>query len=183
LQKSRVEAAEITAAGHQRVEDLDADTDRIWAERDRIIEDTQSLARQLTALAETAAEQSAPGGTLPYDDEVPTADDPPTPTPTIEEATAPLAIDEDADDEAGEDPDATATFEAIPPTAIEDEPAPPRTDEAPPAQGRADEAPPARADEAPPAPARADEAAPLPHRHSSSVIPPASQAANRRTSH
>jgi hypothetical protein len=37
--------------------DLDADTDRIWAERRRIVEDARGLAGQLIALAEAAIER------------------------------------------------------------------------------------------------------------------------------
>jgi hypothetical protein len=55
LELARQEAVRIAADGVQRVKDLDADTDRIWAERLRIIEDARELAAQLTALADTAA--------------------------------------------------------------------------------------------------------------------------------
>jgi len=80
---ARQEAAQIAAAGEQRVKDLDADADRIWAERARIVEDARELAAQLLALAEDAvqrfppAEESADGVAerplpAPYDaDEAP----------------------------------------------------------------------------------------------------------------
>ena len=55
LEASRVEAANIVTAAEQRLRDLDAETDRIWAERDRIVEDARQLAAQLTALASEAA--------------------------------------------------------------------------------------------------------------------------------
>ena len=45
LEQARVEAAEIAAAAEQRVKDLDADTDRIWAERHRIVDDARELAQ------------------------------------------------------------------------------------------------------------------------------------------
>jgi hypothetical protein len=48
---------QITADARRRLKDLDVDTDRIWAERQRIVEDTQDLAKQLLALAEGAAER------------------------------------------------------------------------------------------------------------------------------
>ena len=51
LEVARQEAAQIAAAGEQRLKDLDADTDRIWAERLRIVEDARELAGQLIALA------------------------------------------------------------------------------------------------------------------------------------
>jgi uncharacterized protein with HEPN domain len=57
LEVSRREAAQITAVGERRVKDLDADTDRIWAERLRIVEDARDLASQLNALADSAAER------------------------------------------------------------------------------------------------------------------------------
>ena len=57
LEKARIEAAEIAAAAERRVNDLDADTDRIWIERQRIVDDAEDLADQLLALAETAAER------------------------------------------------------------------------------------------------------------------------------
>jgi hypothetical protein len=55
LESARVEAAEFTAGSHQRLKELDAETDRIWAERHRIVEDARELASQLLALAESAA--------------------------------------------------------------------------------------------------------------------------------
>jgi len=60
LEQSRREASEITAAAEQRVKDLDADTDRIWAERHRIVDDARGLANELLALAEAAAERFPP---------------------------------------------------------------------------------------------------------------------------
>jgi hypothetical protein len=60
LELSRQEAAQIAAAGEERLKDLDADTDRIWAERARIVEDARELARQLLRLADTAAERFPP---------------------------------------------------------------------------------------------------------------------------
>jgi cell division initiation protein len=56
LERARSEAAEIIAAAQQRVRDLDADTDRIWIERGRIVDDARDLARQLLSVADTAAD-------------------------------------------------------------------------------------------------------------------------------
>jgi DivIVA domain-containing protein len=50
-------AAEVTAAAEQRVHELDLDTDRIWSERERIVEDARDLSRQLHAVADLAAER------------------------------------------------------------------------------------------------------------------------------
>jgi cell division septum initiation protein DivIVA len=67
LEVARKEGARIAAEAERRVKELDVDTDRIWAERDRIVADTRELARQLVELAEVAAarfppaEESEPG--------------------------------------------------------------------------------------------------------------------------
>lgn len=50
-------AAEVTAIAEQRVHELDLDTDRIWAERERIVADARDLSRQLQAVADLAAER------------------------------------------------------------------------------------------------------------------------------
>jgi cell division septum initiation protein DivIVA len=60
LEQSRREASQITQEAEQRVKDLDADTDRIWAERHRIVDDARGLATELLALAEAAAERFPP---------------------------------------------------------------------------------------------------------------------------
>jgi cell division septum initiation protein DivIVA len=60
LEQSRREASQITREAEQRVKDLDADTDRIWAERHRIVDDARGLATELLALAEAAAERFPP---------------------------------------------------------------------------------------------------------------------------
>ncbi len=57
LEQARIEAAQVADAAEQRVRDLDADTDRIWLERERIVADAEDLAAQLQALAKTAAER------------------------------------------------------------------------------------------------------------------------------
>jgi cell division septum initiation protein DivIVA len=76
LQQARREAKHIADAAEQRVRELDADTDRIWVERQRIVADAEDLAGQLLALAKVAAERfpndeetDAPEHELtPYDD-------------------------------------------------------------------------------------------------------------------
>lgn len=57
LETARREAEEIVSGAHRRVTDLDSETDRIWAERHRIVEDARELATQLVALAESAGER------------------------------------------------------------------------------------------------------------------------------
>jgi cell division septum initiation protein DivIVA len=51
------EAAEVTAAAERRVHELDVDTDRIWAERERIVADARDLASRLQAVADLATER------------------------------------------------------------------------------------------------------------------------------
>jgi cell division septum initiation protein DivIVA len=60
LEVASQEAAQIAAAAGQRLKDLDVDTDRIWAERLRIVEDARGLAGRLIALAESATERFGP---------------------------------------------------------------------------------------------------------------------------
>jgi dTMP kinase len=57
LEAAREEAAKITAGAERRLHDLDAETDRIWSERHRIVEDARELASQLLALAQSASER------------------------------------------------------------------------------------------------------------------------------
>jgi DivIVA protein len=57
LEQARLEAAQIAGAAEQRVKDLDADTDRIWLERQRIVADAEDLAGQLLTVAKTAVER------------------------------------------------------------------------------------------------------------------------------
>jgi hypothetical protein len=57
LEAARQEGAQITSAAELRVKELDAETDRIWAERHRIVEDTRELARQLLGLTDSAADR------------------------------------------------------------------------------------------------------------------------------
>jgi DivIVA domain-containing protein len=60
IAEAELKAAELTAGAEARVRELDLDTDRIWAERDRIVADMRDLARQLTELADAAAERFPP---------------------------------------------------------------------------------------------------------------------------
>jgi cell division septum initiation protein DivIVA len=57
LEAARQEAADATAGAEQRLRELDSETDRIWAERHRIVEDARTLAEQLLVLAESAVER------------------------------------------------------------------------------------------------------------------------------
>jgi vacuolar-type H+-ATPase subunit H len=57
LVAARREAGEITREAEDRVKELDLETDRIWEERLRIVEDARELARQLLTLADSAAQR------------------------------------------------------------------------------------------------------------------------------
>ena len=57
LEAVRAEAADIMASAQQRVKDLDADTDRIWIERGRIVDDARELAAQLLTVTENASDR------------------------------------------------------------------------------------------------------------------------------
>src|SRR6201996_875261 len=57
LEQARQEAAHIAGAAEGRVRELDADTDRIWLERQRIVGDAEELAAQLVTLAKAASER------------------------------------------------------------------------------------------------------------------------------
>jgi DivIVA domain-containing protein len=128
LEQAREEARRITASNEQRIKDLDADADRIWAERLRIVEDARELAAQLVALADDAAARFPPAedtGSVPPVDETVA---PVEPDALVEpDASAPAAEDEPPateavsevelfDAEAAEDPDKTVVLPpAVPP--------------------------------------------------------------------
>jgi hypothetical protein len=57
LQAAHREARKITVEAKRQLVELDADTDRIWEERARFVEETSELAAQLVGIAEEAAER------------------------------------------------------------------------------------------------------------------------------
>ncbi len=78
LQTARQEAEQIIRRAEDRLRELDAETDRIWAERHRIVEDTRELARELLTMTDSAADRFPPDtpggeGILPGLDAVPPA--------------------------------------------------------------------------------------------------------------
>jgi uncharacterized protein with HEPN domain len=162
LQHARIEATQTAEDAEQRVKDLDADTDRIWLERQRIVADAEDLAAQLLVLAKTAAERfpadadadaDVAGGTVAYEaveDEAEVEADEPDEQDDRSEVERTLAF-RPLDTEAEADPD----------------PEPEPSDERPAGAGAAA----AAADDADADAAGEDDTA---------VIPPASQAANRR---
>ncbi len=57
LEAARREAAQIVSAAEERVRELDVETDRIWSERHRIVEDTRDLAHELLTLTDSATDR------------------------------------------------------------------------------------------------------------------------------
>jgi cell division septum initiation protein DivIVA len=110
LEHARIEAAEIVASAHQRVKDLDADTDRIWIERHRIVDDARELAQQLTALADGAAER------------FPEAEPEPEPEPPAEPESETELYDgqQQATVVAADDVEATTRMEPVKPPSDDD---------------------------------------------------------------
>jgi cell division initiation protein len=157
LEQARDEARQITASSEQRIKDLDADADRIWAERLRIVEDARELAAQLLALADDAAARFPPAedtGSTPAVEEEAASVQPPAP-----EADAAAVSDEPPpteavsevelfDAEAVDDPDKTAVLpppDVAPPPPVAAPPPAPDPAVPPPAPDPA--APPPAADE------------------------------------
>jgi cell division septum initiation protein DivIVA len=178
LQQARLEGSQIAEAAEQRVKELDADTDRIWLERQRIVADAEDLAGQLLALAKVAADRfpTDEEGDEPESAIAPPYDDAALVAGTPVEAGAPESqLEPEAQLEPepegqpeDDDIDRTVAFSPLPPS--EDETAViPDTDET---TQRVQEPPEPEA----PGPAQnrsSDE-------DSTRVIRPASQAANRR---
>jgi cell division septum initiation protein DivIVA len=98
LELARQEAAGITAGAEHRLKELDAETDRIWAERRQIVEDVQHLAGRLMSLTETALERFPPAEEEAAAEEL---------LPGEELADEQRVV---PGDPAGEDPDATAVM-------------------------------------------------------------------------
>lgn len=61
LQEAAEEAQRITIDAKTQLHRLDADTDKVWGERDRIIQDARTLATELMQLADAAMERFPPG--------------------------------------------------------------------------------------------------------------------------
>lgn len=57
LESARRETAQLKTRAADEVKELDLETDRIWEERLRIVEDARELARQLMTLADSAVER------------------------------------------------------------------------------------------------------------------------------
>jgi cell division septum initiation protein DivIVA len=172
LEQAREEARRITAASEQRIKDLDADADRIWAERLRIVEDARELAAQLLALADDAAARFPPaedtGSVPPVDVDQLVEPGGPAPASAAAGGHVPPAtdavpevelFDAEAEVEAepeADDPDKTAVLPphaAAPPPAAEPPPVAPPPAAAPPPSASP---PPAPAPDEPGEPAPGD---------------------------
>jgi cell division septum initiation protein DivIVA len=174
LEQARAEAAEIANLAQQRVKDLDADTDRIWIERHRIVDDARDLAGQLLALAQTAADSfsEAEDATAPYgvEDKLPAE-------ATGDGDASDADYEEESDyEQAGHEPErgadelgATVAFGPLEP----EDPGEPEDASEAEDEGQAEHEGQAEQDQEPPLPPEGGS--------SRSLIPPASQAANRRS--
>jgi cell division septum initiation protein DivIVA len=60
LEVARQEATGIVSSAQSRVKELDGDTDRIWVERQRIVDDIRGLSEELLALSQAASERFPP---------------------------------------------------------------------------------------------------------------------------
>ena len=99
LEHARAEADELLETTERRVRDLDADTDRIWLDRQRIMADAEDLSNQLLGLARQAGER------FPDDDGQPPSDEPPPAMAAADEE--PAAWEQWGDDEVPAEGQAT----------------------------------------------------------------------------
>jgi DivIVA domain-containing protein len=194
LEQARLEAVQIAGAAQQRVRELDADTDRIWLERQRIVGDAEELAAQLVELAKTAAERfpadgsgESPAAEPDYEEDESRPQQSSFAAEGEDEDYGEEAAYRDAEPDEGEDITETVAFHPLTPS----DPAAPATD-APAGAEAPDEtdgptADPHSSSEDPSAERDPGSPDPPPEPHSTSddttaVIPPASQAASRRHS-
>jgi DivIVA domain-containing protein len=178
LERARREAASLIEAAERRVRELDADTDRVWAERQRIVADAEALSGQLLAVAQDAAarfpvEETRPFPVTDYTPEPFEADEPEA---VADEQASAEQQDPPVEDPAAEDPaaeDLAGQSPAPEDPAPEDPGAP-----SPPAENLAGEG---SAGEDPTEPIDPTERiAWLSEDDSTRVIPPSSDAAQRR---
>jgi DivIVA domain-containing protein len=126
LERARAEAGELLDTAERRVRDLDADTDRIWLDRQRIMADAEDLSNQLLGLARQAGERfpDDDGRAPPVDEQPPMvaqADEEPAAweqwadrEAPDEGRTTPLAYDQQADrDAAAPEPKLTDNDETL----------------------------------------------------------------------
>ena len=126
LEQARREAAEIVSGAEQRVRELDAETDRIWAERHRIVEDTRELARELLAITDSAAGRF-PAEAVPLEEAAEGAAGEAEPVAAgdveVDSASEDVEAEDIFADEHDPDVESTAVLPVVEPTAeAEDEP-------------------------------------------------------------
>ena len=180
MEHARREADEIASAAERRVRDLDSDTDRIWLERQRIVADAEDLAAQLLALARTAGErfpadpepEAAAERGEPDDDVAGYHDAAPEAEGAYAAETAQVPVDDDYDDGQLESYDGEDVATAMPAPNSGGDDADDGDDTDAHDQHAASEVEQTRAFK-PLTPRAHDD-------DSTTVIPPASQAANRR---
>jgi cell division septum initiation protein DivIVA len=118
LEMARREAVELVASAERRVRELDDETERIWAERHRIVDDTRDLAAQLLALAHSAAERFPADEEDTASEEEPVAGEKPVaaaePRAAFEPAVEPLDDTGEPTLESEPDVDATARLPRLP---------------------------------------------------------------------
>ena len=130
LETARQEAAQIIARAEDRVRELDAGTDRIWAERQRIVEDTRELARELATLTDSAADRFPPDAAAVAEAALPGLEAaPPVESLPEEEDRSPIGVpDEDALQDRADthDPDVepTAVLPVVEPPDDDTDPQP-----------------------------------------------------------
>ena len=123
LETARREAAQIVQRAQDRVHELDAETDRIWAERHRIVEDTRELAGQLLTLTDSAADRFPPdpeaslgmSAMQPEDASLPGQDARSEPAPVEVPVEDALPDGVPVDEEEGDDVASTAVLPVIEP--------------------------------------------------------------------
>jgi DivIVA domain-containing protein len=187
MEQARREAAHLIDVAQQHVRELDADADRIWAERQRIVADVEDLSGQLTALARDAADRFAEPGAaaevaveeeLPgedvlaeYDDAEELTEDDVADGELIEDDLVEDDLEDDEDDDLAEDDLDDDDLAGDEPAEADPDPGIDRTVAFTPL--RLDESGQV-IDPGGPAPRRA------PEEESTRIIPPASDAATRR---
>lgn len=115
---ARRDADDLLASSRQRLKDLDTETDRIWEERHRIVEDARALAAQLLTIAKSAierfpaADEAPAGDTEPEADVLPAALEQDLPA---DEEPPPAEFPADEEDfPAGESPEPTVSQDTLP---------------------------------------------------------------------
>jgi DivIVA domain-containing protein len=82
VQWAEREAREAIAAATERVEALEADAERVWEEREALIEDVRRVAQELTGVADDAGVRFP---VAPEEETVPMPELPPPPPPAVSE--------------------------------------------------------------------------------------------------